>query len=67
MSYYPQRHSITKVKIFLDSSNYATKLYDLNIGKLKTVLIDLKILSDVLDNIVVENTKFDRLKTKKVI
>ena len=67
MSYYPQRHSITKVKIFLDVSNYASKLYDLNIGKLKTVLIDLKILSDVLDNIVVENTKFDRLKTKKVI
>ena len=44
-------------------NNLKTKIDDLDVGKLKTVPIDLKKLSDVVDN-VVKNTKFNTLKTK---
>ena len=37
---------------------------DLNIGKLKTAPVDLKKLSDVVDNEVVKNTKLNTLKTQ---
>ena len=40
------------------------KVDDLDIDKLKTVPIDLKKLSDVVDNEVVKNKKFNTLKTK---
>ena len=40
------------------------KVDDLDIDKLKTVPIDLKKLSDVVDNKVVRNKKFNTLKTK---
>ena len=45
-------------------NNLKTKVDDLDVGKLKTVPVDLKKLSDVADNEVVKNTKFNRLKTK---
>ena len=41
-----------------------TKVDYLDVGKLKTVLVDLKKLSDIVDNEVVKNTKFSTLKTK---
>ena len=45
-------------------NNLKTKVDDLDVGKLKTVPIDLKKLSDVEDNEVLKNTKFNTLKTK---
>ena len=41
-----------------------TKVDDLVVGKLKTVPVDLKKLSDVVNNKVVKNTKFNKLKTE---
>ena len=38
-----------------------TKVDDLDVGKLKTVPVDLKKLSDVVNNKVVKNTKFNKL------
>ena len=46
-------------------NNLKTKVNDLDIGKLKTVPVGLKKLSDVVDNEVIKNTKFNTLKTKK--
>ena len=37
---------------------------ELDVGKLKTVPAYLKKLSDVVDNEIVENTKFNKRKTK---
>ena len=45
-------------------NNLKTKVDDLDAGKLKTVSVGLKIISDLLDNEVVKNTKFNALKTK---
>ena len=45
-------------------NNLKTKLNDLDVGKLKTVPVDLKKLSDVVDDEVVKNTKLNTLKTK---
>ena len=45
-------------------NNFKTKVDDLGVGKLKTVPVDLKKLSDIVDNEVVKNTKFNTLKTK---
>ena len=45
-------------------NNLKTKVDDLDVGKLKTVPVDLKKLSDVVANEVVKNTKFNTLKTK---
>ena len=45
-------------------NNIKTKVDDLDVGKLKSVPLDLKKLSDVVDNEVVKNTKFNTLKTK---
>ena len=45
-------------------NNLKAKVDDLDISKLKTVHVDLKNLSDVVDNEVVENTKLNTLKTK---
>ena len=41
-----------------------TKLDDIDAGKLKTVPVDLKTLSDVVGIEVFKNTKFNTLKTK---
>ena len=45
-------------------NNLKTKVENLDAYKLKTVSIDLKKLSDVVDNEVIKNTKFNALKTK---
>ena len=45
-------------------NNLKTKADYLDIGKLKAALVDLKKLSDVVDNKVLKNTKFNTLKTK---
>ena len=45
-------------------NNLKTKVDDLDPGQLKTAPIDLKELSDVVDNEVIKNTKFNTLKTK---
>ena len=45
-------------------NNLKAKVDDLDISKLKAVPVDLKNLSDVVDNEVVENTKLNTLKTK---
>ena len=45
-------------------NNLRTKADYLDIGKLKAALGDLKKLSDVVDNKVLKNTKFNTLKTK---
>ena len=41
-----------------------TKVNDLDVGDLKTVPADLKKLSDVVDDEVVQNRKFNTLNTK---
>ena len=45
-------------------NNLKAKADDIDVGKLKTVLVDMKKLSDVVDNVVVKNTKFNTLKRK---
>ena len=45
-------------------NNLKTKVDDLDVSKLKTVLIGFKRLSDIVDNEIVKNTKFNTLKTK---
>ena len=45
-------------------NNLKTKIDDVDVGKLKTVSVDLKKLSDIVDNEVVKNTKFNTLKAK---
>ena len=41
-----------------------TKVDDSNIGKLETAHVDLKKSNDVVDNELVKNTKFNKLKIK---
>ena len=48
-------------------NNIKTKVDDLDVGKLKTVHVDLKKLSDAVDNEVLKNTKFHTLKTTTFI
>ena len=45
-------------------NNLKTNVDDLDVGKLKTIPIYLKKMSDVVDNDVLKNTKFNLLKTK---
>ena len=52
------------VKVPTSLNNLKTKLDDLAVGKLKTVLEDVTKLSDLVDKRVVKNTKFDTLNTK---
>ena len=51
------------VNVSASMNNLKTKVDDLYVGKLKTVLVDLKKLSDVADNKVVKNKKFNTLQT----
>ena len=44
-------------------NDWKTKVEDLDVGKLKTVPVDLKKLNDVVDKKVIENAKFNTLKT----
>ena len=45
-------------------NNFKTKVDDLDVGKLKTVPVDLLKLSDVIADKVVNSTKYNTLKTK---
>ena len=45
-------------------NNLKTKVENLGVGKLKTVLVDVKKLRDFADNEVVENVKFNVLERK---
>ena len=45
-------------------SNLKGKVVNLDVGKLKTVPVNLKKLSDAVENEVVKNTKFNTLNTK---
>ena len=55
---------ITKlVNVPASMNNLKTRVDDLYVGKLKTVLVDLKKLSDVADNEVVKNKQFNTLQT----
>ena len=47
-------------------NNLKKKVNDLDVDKLKTVSVDLKKLSNMVDNEVVKNTKFNTLKTKVI-
>ena len=55
---------INKLTNVPTNNNLKTKEDELDVGKLKTVPVYLKKLSDVVDNEVVKNTKFNKLKTK---
>ena len=52
------------VNVSTSLNNLKTKIADLDVSKLKAVPINLKKLSDTVDNNVVVNTKFNTLKTK---
>ena len=52
------------VNVSTSLNNLKTKVDDLDVGKWKPVTVDLKKVSDVVDNKVVKNTKFNTLKTK---
>ena len=56
MSNYAQKRLRTRFR--------CKKVDDLDVGKLKTVPIDLEKLSDIEDNEVVQNTKLNTLKIK---
>ena len=45
-------------------NNLKTKVNHLDVGKQKNISVDLKELSDVIDNEVIKNKKFNILKTK---
>ena len=49
----PLLHIAKLVNIATSLNNLKRKVDDLDVGKLKTVLVDLKIVSDKVDNVVV--------------
>ena len=53
-----------KPEVSTSLNNSKARVDDLDVGTLKTVPINLKELSDVVDNQVVKSTKFNTLKTK---
>ena len=52
------------VNVSTSLNNLKTKVDDLDVGKLKTFPVKLEKLSDVVDNEVVKNPKFNTLKAK---
>ena len=52
------------INVSTSLNNLKRKEDALDAGKFKTVHIDFKVFSDVVDNKVVKNTKFHMLKTK---
>ena len=57
-------YNTTLISVPTSLNNLKTKIGDLDVGKLKTVHVDLKKLSDIADNEVVQKKKFNTLKTK---
>ena len=60
----PDINKLVNVPTTLNNSK--TKVDDLDVGKSKIVLVDLKKLSDVVHNEVVKNATFNTLKTDVV-
>ena len=54
------------VNVPASMNNLKTKVDDLYVGKLKTVLVDLKKLSDIVDNEVVKIKNFNTFQTKLI-
>ena len=52
------------LNVLTSLSNLNTNVDDLDVSRLKAVPADLKKISDVVDNEVVKNAKFNTLKTK---
>ena len=52
------------INVMTSLNNLKTKVDDLDVGKLKTAPVHLKKLSEVVDNEIVKNTKFNTLKGK---
>ena len=52
------------VKVSTGLSNLKTKIDELDIGNLKTILIELKKFSDVVSREVEEKTVYDKLNSK---
>ena len=48
-------------------NNLKTKVNDLDLGKIKTVPVDLKKLSDLLDNEIPENTLKKKVNKKNLL
>ena len=48
-------------------NNLKTKVNDLDVGKMKTVPVDLKKLSDLLDNEIPENTLKKKVNKKNLL
>ena len=61
MIYYPEPDSQIRDKV---KAALEMIWNDLDLGKLKTVPVDLKKLSDVVDNVVAKTKNFNTLKTK---
>ena len=61
MIYYPEPDSQIRDKV---KAALEMIWNDLDLGKLKTVPVDLKKLSDVVDNVVVKTKNFNTLKIK---
>ena len=52
------------INVSTNLNTLKTKVDDLDVGKIKTVPVELKQLSDVVDKQVVKNRKFNTLNTK---
>ena len=52
------------VNVSTSSNNLKTKVDDLDVVKLKSDPVDFKTTSNIVDNEVVQNTKFNTLKKK---
>ena len=52
------------LNVLTSLSNLNTNVDDLDVSRLKAVPTDLKKISDVVDNEVLKNAKFNTLKTK---
>ena len=59
-------HNNKLINISTSLNNLKRKVDGLDVAKLKTVPVDLKKLSDVVDNEIIKNTKFNTLKTKVI-
>lgn len=52
------------VNVWTGFNNLKTKVFDLDVSKLKTIPIELKNLSDTVNKEVVKSTKFSKLNIK---
>ena len=53
-----------QVNVIANFNNLNTKVHDFVVGKLKTVPVDFKKLSDVVDHKVIKNSEFNTLKDR---